>query len=132
VAVVAAALLCGWTIYADPIAHAKAVALLRPWVSLVFPGEPEVTFGPTSARRGEIDGQTILYVEGTLRNNGVRPLRTPTLLVTLVGEDGRPLYAWKTKAAAAETPPLGQMAFQTRLLSPPERFVRIEVSLAGG
>ncbi|HXT08160.1 MAG TPA: FxLYD domain-containing protein [Roseiarcus sp.] len=132
VALAAAALLCCWTLYADPVARARAVSALHPLISAVVGSPPPITFAATRARRTEIDGRTILYVEGSLWNAGQRTLKTPTLKVTLIGDDGRPLYAWTTKPARAELPASQGAAFQARLLSPPERFKRIEVSLAQG
>ncbi len=129
-AAAAAALLCVWTVYADPVACKTARFLLQPLVSAVAPAEPAVKFGVASARRVQLDGQTILYVEGSLHNDAKRELKTPTLLVTLVGDDGRPLYAWKAKPVEAEMPPSGEVAYRTRLLSPPEKFQSIAVSLA--
>lgn len=130
VALAAATALCLWTLYADPVAHARAASALRPLISVFIPTPPAIRFGAARARRAEIDGQTILYVEGSIWNAGPGKLRTPTLLVTLIGDDGRPLYAWKTKPAGAELPASRETAFQARLLSPPPRFQRIEVSLA--
>ena len=90
-----------------------------------------VAIGGTAKVETWRDGEwTILYVEGSVWNAGPRKLKTPTLLVTLIGDDGRPLYAWKTKPAGAELPASREAAFQARLLSPPPRFQRIEVSLA--
>jgi len=132
VALAAAALLCAWTLYADPVARARAAYALRPLIAAVVPSPPPIAFGQTRARRTEIDGRTILYVEGSLWNNGKRTLRTPTLKVSLIGDDGRPLYSWKTRPARAELPASRDVAFQARLLSPPERFERIEVSVAQG
>jgi hypothetical protein len=101
-------------------------------IGIVAPSPSPIAFGEARARRTEIDGRTILYVEGSLTNASKRRLKTPTLLVTLIGDDGRPLYAWKTKPTRVELPAAQEVAFQTRLLSPPERFKSIEVSLAEG
>jgi hypothetical protein len=132
IALVAAALLCGWTLYADPVARARAAFVLSPLLGVASPAEPAIRIGDTHARRTEIDGRTILYVEGELRNTGKRRLKTPTLLVTLIGEDDRPLYAWKTKPTRAELRASQEVAFQTRLLSPPEKFKRIAITVAEG
>jgi hypothetical protein len=129
-ALAAAVLLCAWTLYADPVARARAAIALRPLIAAVVPAPPPIEFGQTRARRTEIDGRTILYVEGSLWNKGKRTLKTPTLRVSLIGDDGRPLYSWKTKPAGAELAASRETAFQARLLSPPERFKSIEVSLA--
>jgi hypothetical protein len=130
IALAAATALCQWTLYADPVAHARAALALRPLISAVVGSPPPITIGETRARRAEIGGQTILYVEGSLWNAGKRTLKTPTLLVTLIGDDGRPLYAWTTRPARAELPATQGAAFQARLLSPPERFKSIEISVA--
>jgi len=99
-------------------------------VNAVLPAEPAVKFGLASARRVVLDGRTILYVEGSLRNDSKHMLKTPTLLVTLVGDDGQPLYVWKAKPAEGEMRPSAEVAYRTRLLSPPEKFQSIAVSLA--
>jgi hypothetical protein len=130
IAAAAAAMLCVWTVYADPVASERARLLLRPLVRAVLLAPPEVKFGAASARRVQVDGQTILYVEGSLRNDGSHTLKTPALVVTLVGDDGQPLYTWKAKPAQNEMPPSAEVAYRTRLLSPPEKFQRIAVSLA--
>jgi hypothetical protein len=125
-AAAAAALLCAWTVYADPVARERARLLVRP----LMVAAPALTFGPASARRVELDGQNVLYVEGSLRNGGARTLKTPTLLVTLIGDDGQPLYSWKAKPGLSEIRAAGEIAWQTRLASPPDKFNRIAVSLA--
>jgi hypothetical protein len=125
-AATAAALLCAWTVYADPVARERARLMLQPLISAA----PALKFGPASARRVELDGQTVLYVEGSLRNEAKRTLKTPTLIVTLVGDDGQPLYSWKAKPPQSEIRPSAAIAYQTRLASPPERFNHIAVSLA--
>src|SRR5271154_1255487 len=76
-AAAAAALLCAWTIYADPVARARALIVAGPMLGVLLPGEPPVKIGAVSARRTTIDGQTILYVEGSLRNGAGRALKTP-------------------------------------------------------
>ena len=128
IALAAAALICAWTLYADPVARASAGVAL----GLVAPPPAPIVFGATRARRSEIDGRTILYVEGSLTNASPRRLKAPVLKVTLIGDDGRPLYAWTTNPARADLPAAQAVAFQARLLSPPPRFQRIEVSLAPG
>jgi hypothetical protein len=125
-AAAAAALLCAWTVYADPVARGRALQLVQPLMGAA----PTLTFGPASARRVELDGQNVLYVEGSLRNGGAGTLKTPTLLVTLIGDDGQPLYSWKAKPGVSEIRASGEIAYQTRLASPPEKFNRIAVSLA--
>ena len=87
-----------------------------------------VSFGEIRARRGEIDGQTVLYVEGSLRNAAGRTVKTPALRVALIGDDGRPVYSWKAKGLKPQLEAGRETAFQTRLLAPPERFARIEVT----
>lgn len=125
-AATAAALLCAWTLYADPVARERARALVQP----LFSAAPALKFGPASARRVELDGQTVLYVEGSLRNDAKRTLKTPTLVVTLIGDDGQPLYSWKAKPTSTEIRASAEIAYQTRLASPPEKFNHIAVALA--
>jgi len=122
----ALALLCGWTLYTIPPARARAEAALRPWL----PAAAQVRFGEVRAERGEVNGQTVLYVEGSLLNATARRLKAPALRVALIGDDGRPVYTWKAKPARGEIEAAGQTPFQTRLLAPPERFLRIEITAA--
>jgi hypothetical protein len=122
--------MCLWTIYADPVAREKALIVLHPLLAAVVPAAPAVKFGPASAHREEIGGQTVLYVEGSLSNPTARKLKTPTLRISLVGDDGQPLYTWKARAAEAEMAPRAEVAFRTRLASPPPSFKSIAVSLA--
>ena len=74
-------------------------------------------FGRGRARSAaRSNGQTVLYVEGSLRQRRRPPLKAPALRVALIGDDGRPLYTWKAKAAKAEMEASGRTPFQTRLL----------------
>jgi len=128
-AAAALALLCGWTLYTIPPARARAAAVLHRWLGPTSP-DTEISFGEIRARRETLDGQTVLYVEGSLTNAGDRARKSPGLRVALIGDDGRPLYTWKAKAAKPEIEAAGQTPFQTRLLAPPEKFRSIAVSLA--
>lgn len=130
IAAAAAALLCVWTVYADPLARERALALAAPLLAAAGAGEPEIKFGEVGARRAVIDGQTILYVEGSLRNVGGLALKAPALRVALIGDDGRPLYAWTAKPAKARLEADEDSEFRTRLLSPPASFKSIAVSAA--
>ena len=131
-ALAAAALMLGWFVYAAPPARRAALAALRPLIGAVLPEAPALDFADVHARRVEINGQTVLYVEGLLVNGAKSRRKTPLLLVTIVGDDGQPLYAWKTKAARPEIEAAGGVSFQARLLSPPEKFQGIAVSFAKG
>jgi hypothetical protein len=122
------ALLAGWMVYAVPPARARAVAMLRPWLGATLPAEPGLRIGDLRARRGEIDGQTVLYVEGSLANATARTAKTPTLRVALLGDDGRPVYSWKAKVAKPQVEAGKETTFQTRLLAPPEKFKSIAVT----
>ncbi len=126
----AAAMMCAWTVYAAPQVRRPALAALQPLLGVVLPAEPPFRFGEVRARRMQIDGQTVLYVEGALTNTGKRPRKTPPLRVTLLGDDDQPLYTWKSKPAKGEMEPAREVSFQTRLLSPPEKFKSIAITLA--
>jgi predicted Zn finger-like uncharacterized protein len=68
--------------------------------------------------RAEQD-QTVLVVEGEIRNVAGAERSMPAVLVSLRNADGREIYAWTSEApraalAAGETAP-----FQTRLIAPP-------------
>jgi len=127
---VAAAIVAAWTFYAAPQARRSALAALRPLFGAMLPAEPSVKIGEVRARRMEVDGQTVLYIEGSLWNTGKRLRKAPALRVTLLGDDDQPLYSWKSKASKAEIEPARDVAFQTRLLSPPDKFKSIAISLA--
>ena len=126
---IGAAFLCGWALYAVPTARAKTEAALRPLLGAVLPAAREIRIGQTHARRGELNGQTVLYVEGALVNTGGHKLKSPTLRIALMGEDGRPVYTWKAKPTKAEMAANGETPFQTRLLAPPESFRSIAISV---
>ena len=126
---VAVLLACGWTAYAAPAVRRPALVALRPLLDVLVPAEPQIKFGEVRARRLQVDGQTVLYVEGVLKNTGKGLRKTPALRVTLLGDDDQPLYTWKSKAAKAEIEPSREVNFQTRLLSPPEKFKNIAISL---
>src|SRR3954453_12259361 len=117
-----AAGLAAWALYATPPQRWPGLALLAP-------ADSGLKFGAVSARRGEVNGQTVLYVEGPLLNAGKGKRKTPALRLTLIGEDGQPLYSWKAKAASAQMQ--APAAFQTRLLAPPETFRNIAISFEG-
>jgi membrane protein required for beta-lactamase induction len=76
----------------------------------------------------ELNGQTVLFVEGVLHNSGKLASKAPGLKLALVGDDGRALYAWTAKAARPDLAPGADVAFQTRLASPPETFKSITVA----
>ncbi len=120
--------IAAWALYATSAQRWRAIAALRPFVAVFSPGESALKFGEVSARRGEINGQSVLYVEGSLVNGAAQKRKTPTLLITLVGEDGQPLYSWKARPAKAEMQ--ASADFRTRLLSPPEKFRNIAISFA--
>jgi hypothetical protein len=131
-AVAALALICGWTVYTIPSARARAEAALRPLAGALWPAGPDIGFADLRAERGEWNGQTVLYVEGAVVNASGRRIPAPPLRVALIGDDGRPIYAWTAKPAKAELETAGQTSFRTRLLAPPETFQRIEITAAGG
>ena len=120
--------IAAWALYATPAQRWRGIAVLRPFVAVFSSAETVLKFGEVSARRGEINGQSVLYVEGSLVNSAAQKRKTPTLLITLVGEDGQPLYSWKAKPAKAEMQ--ASADFRTRLLSPPEKFRNIAISFA--
>jgi hypothetical protein len=131
IAAVAALLVGAWTLYADPLLRDRAAALARPLLGAALPADNAIKFGDVTARRTEMDGQTILYVEGSLRNASDHALKAPALRVALIGPDDRPLYTWKAKPAKAKLAAGEDSEFRTRLLSPPAAFKSIAVSVAG-
>ena len=128
---IAAMALSGWVVATVPFVRNAAVIALTPvlnaaGVALIA---PSVEIADVHARRTEIDGQTLLYVEGQLVNKAKTAQKPPMLLITIVGTDGQPLYAWKSRLAAKTIAAAAGAPFQTRLLSPPEKFQSLSVSL---
>ena len=128
-AFVAFAFLSGWALYAVPPARAKAEAALRPLLSAILPAPSAFRIADTHAKRGQVNGQSVLYVEGLLANIGADKRKSPTLRIALMGEDGRPVYSWKAKAVRPELAAGAETPFQTRLLAPPEKFRNIAISV---
>jgi hypothetical protein len=128
VAALAAALACGWALLAAPPArHAIAAALAPAWEA-AFPPAPTLTVGDVRARRLALNGQSVLFVEGVIHNGGAKGRKTPGLRLSLVGDDGRALYSWTAKAARPDLAPGDDVAFQTRLAAPPEKFKSITIA----
>ena len=123
-----AALLAGWFLVAVPPARRALVESLRPALEAILPSAPTLTVADLRARRMELNGQTVLFVEGVLHYAGAKSRKAPGLKLALVGDDGRPLYAWAAKAARSELAPGADVAFQTRLAAPPESFKSITVA----
>ena len=121
-----------WAVGAQPRVRALAASAARPLAEALDPSAPALKFGEVAARRANVDGRTILYIEGALHNSGAAAAKSPSLRIALIGDDGRPLYAWKAKPVAPEIRAGADAPFQTRLLSPPESFARIEVTVAEG
>ena len=127
----AAAAIVGWIVFAVPVARTAAMTTAGPLLGAmgVATSSPTVELGQVHARRTEVDGQTLLYVEGELVNKDKRAQKSPGILVTIKGDDGQPLYAWKSRLAAKTIEASRAAAFQTRLLSPPEKFQSLSVTL---
>jgi len=125
VAKLGAALLAGWALVAVPPARRAIAAALES----ALPPVPTLTVNDARARRMEVNGQTVLFVEGVLHNAGAKGRKAPGLKLALVGEDGRPVYTWAAKAARPEVTAGGDVAFQTRLAAPPEKFKSIAITL---
>ncbi len=121
----AAALLAGWALVAAPSVR-RAVAQA---FETAFPAAPTLTVGDMRAHRMELNGQTVLFVEGVLHNAGTKGRKAPGLKLALVGEDGRPVYTWTAKTARPELAAGADVAFQTRLAAPPEKFKSIAITL---
>jgi hypothetical protein len=127
----AALALAGWAVATvAPLRHAALAALTPALNAAGFAlTPPAVEIAGVHARRTQIDGQTLLYVEGQLVNKSQTAQKPPTLVITITGADGQPLYAWKSKVAAKTIEAAREAPFQTRLLSPPETFQSLKVAL---
>ena len=91
---------------------------------------PGVEIARAEAHREIVGGQTILYVDGALDNKTASPRKPPGLIITIVGDDDQPLYTWTAKVGQSRIDASREAPFQARLLSPPETFKSIKVSLA--
>ena len=124
VATLTIALLAGWLVVAAPPSRRAVAAALES----VFPPARTLSVDSVSAHRMELNGQTVLFVEGVLHNGAMKSRKAPGLKLALIGEDGRALYTWSAKAARPDLAPGADVAFQTRLAAPPERFKTITVA----
>src|SRR5271154_6541054 len=90
-AVGVAAALIAWTFVAAEPARLAAFAAttLSPDAA-----STAIVIDNVQARRTEVEGQTILYIDGVLVNKGKRTQKSPGVVITIVGDDGRPLYTW--------------------------------------
>jgi hypothetical protein len=122
-------IMTGWMLVA---AHPAALSAMAARISGLARGRaaPGVEIARTEAHRVTVGGQTILYVSGALANTSTSPLKPPSLVITIVGEDDQPLYSWTTKVAQSRIETSREAPFQARLLSPPDTFKSIKVSLA--
>ena len=85
--------------------------------------------GVTSRVAGE-NAQRLLKVQGEIANLRPGSNQVPPIEVMVEGEDGRPLYRW---TAAAPKPSLRageKVAFETRLVAPPEAGREVRVRFA--
>ncbi len=119
----------GWIFAAANPAQVSAMAARLTSVAMGY-GAPGIEIVRTEARRTVSDGQTILYVDGTLANKAQSPLKPPRLVITIVGEDDQPLYTWTSRVAQNHIDAAHEAPFQARLLSPPDTFKSIRVALA--
>jgi hypothetical protein len=85
--------------------------------------------GVTSRVSGD-NAQRLLKVQGEIANvrPGLNPV--PPLEVVVQGEDGRPLYRWTASASKAKLGGNETIAFETRLVAPPEAGRNVKVRFA--
>jgi hypothetical protein len=118
-------------VVAAPPTRKAVAAAFRPAWEAAFPPAPTLTVGDVHARRLQLNGQSVLFVEGVLHFTGTKARKTPGLKLALVGDDGRALYSWSAKAARPDLAPGDDVAFQTRLAAPPEAFKSITIAFDG-
>jgi hypothetical protein len=123
------AIMAGWMLVAS---HPAALSAIAARIGGLAWGRaaPGIEIAHAEAHRAVVGGQTILYVAGALANKSVGALKPPGLVITIVGDDDQPLYSWTTKVAQSRIETSREAPFQARLLSPPETFKSIKVSLA--
>jgi predicted Zn finger-like uncharacterized protein len=78
------------------------------------------------------DGQPVLAVTGKLVNISARDISVPPIEVVLTDDSKRMLYHWSFSSTAHTLRPGQQVAFLTRLSSPPAGARHLELRFAAG
>jgi hypothetical protein len=78
----------------------------------------------------EANTQRLLHVKGEIANlrSGLNPI--PPIELVVEGTDGRPLYRWTAKASKPKLGANETIAFETRLVAPPEAGRDVKVRFA--
>jgi hypothetical protein len=85
--------------------------------------------GVTSRVSGEAS-QRLLKVQGEIANLRRGLNQVPPIEVVVEGDDGRPLYRWTATAAKPKLGVNEAVAFETRLVAPPEAGRNVKVRFA--
>jgi predicted Zn finger-like uncharacterized protein len=133
VSLVAVVLIIGYS----AVRYRQDIATIWPQSAGVYSGlgldvnASGIDFRNVDYRRESEDGQTVLVVTGLIVNNSTRELPIPqTVRVGLTEADRRELYHWTFKPDAATLKPGAQLAFRTRLSSPPAAARFAELTFA--
>jgi len=81
------------------------------------------------SRRGDA---TVLGVSATIVGVEPRRLLVPPVVVTLLGEDGAPVYTWSASPRVRDLEPGEVIGFSTELASPPQAARQVRLSFADG
>jgi len=79
------------------------------------------------SRRGDSD---VMTVNATIYGVEQRRMVVPPVVVTLLGEDGRPVYAWSVAPKVRDLEPGEVIGFSTELPSPPAAAKQVRLSFA--
>jgi hypothetical protein len=79
------------------------------------------------SRRGNSD---VMTVNATIYGVEPRRLVVPPVVVTLLGEDGQPVYAWSVAPKVRDLEPGEVIGFSTELPSPPATARQVRLSFA--
>jgi len=76
------------------------------------------------------EGQTVLEVQGNVRNTGSSAMSVPTVIIVLRDENGEEISEWKTEVGAAELAAGEDAPFLRQIPSPPSNVRSLKVRFA--
>jgi hypothetical protein len=118
------------------LAKPNAVVTLLPRLAKVYAavGMPVnlqgIDLDHVSARFEEAGGSRFLVVEGILHSVSGGMLDVPRLRMTLLDDNGRPVYSWTASAGIKALAPWEAAPFRARLAAPPLESRQVTVDFA--
>lgn len=76
------------------------------------------------------DGKEVMVVTATIFSTSGSTVNVPHVIVTLLDDQGRPLYEWSAASQARDLAPGEILAFETQLSAPPANTARVRLSFA--